>query len=375
MSVHVVTGATGFVGSAIILELLRQTDVEILGIVRPGTQGAEERLQQAIEQAGRAYGYSESLLQAAKKRCHALPGDLNADYCGVPSTFQRPIEEFWHCAASLQYENRHKTEIYATNLTGTLHALDLARRLGLSGCFNYVSTAYVAGSRVGLILEEPETEKLPNNHYEASKIATEEIILHTTDLATRILRPSIVVGHSRTFAVAQSFSGMYGFMRKLLQFKGATSRVRAGWLQEEALKMRADGDVLVNLVPVDMVARQAVQIAYSSSTRRIFHLTNATPPDISLIFNTMFQEAHMKEPVLVTSDEDFSWIDKQFGLGIDFYQSYLVGHKTFARQNTDAAIGDCHAGQYLFDTPTMLAYHRWYLDLLSATRPRLLATR
>jgi male sterility protein len=75
MSTHVVTGGTGFIGSAIILELLRQTDVEIISIVRSGTRTAEDRLYNALEKAGRAYDYDECFLQAAKKRCHVITGD------------------------------------------------------------------------------------------------------------------------------------------------------------------------------------------------------------------------------------------------------------------------------------------------------------
>jgi thioester reductase-like protein len=33
MGVHIITGGTGFIGSAIVLELLRQTDIEMVCIV------------------------------------------------------------------------------------------------------------------------------------------------------------------------------------------------------------------------------------------------------------------------------------------------------------------------------------------------------
>lgn len=374
MSIHVITGGTGFVGSALILELLRQTDVEVIALVRPGSQTAEERLQNALERACQAYGYGEDILKATKKRCRAVPGDLHAERCGVSAPLP-PIDQFWHCAASLQYEDRYQSEIYATNLEGTRHAVELARQLGISGSFNYVSTAYVAGRRSGPIPEQLMSENWTNNHYEASKVEAEAVVARITEMPTRILRPSIVVGHSRTFAAANSFSGMYGFMRKLLQFKGAMSRVQEGLLSRETLQMRVDAEALLNLVPVDMVARQAVQIACSSSPQRFFHLTNATPPTTSKFLYTLFDELEIKQPLLVESRENFSWIDKKLDQGIAFYSSYLVGSKVFDRHNTNAALGrDCEDG-FVFDTPTLLAYFRWYLDLLAVTRPRLLATR
>ena len=78
MSIHVVTGTTGLVGSAVILELLRQTDVEVIGIVRSHTRPVGERLYAALENAQRAYGYEDGVLRAARKRCHAMAGDVTA---------------------------------------------------------------------------------------------------------------------------------------------------------------------------------------------------------------------------------------------------------------------------------------------------------
>ena len=375
MGIHVVTGGTGFIGSAIILELLHQTDAEVISIVRPGTKTAEERLHNALEQAGNAYKYDKDFLQSAKKRCHAIPGDVTAPLCGISSTLPAYVEQFWHCAASLQYEDRYQAEIYAANLDGTRNALDLARRLNVSRYFNYISTAYVAGRRTGFISEQLMTENWTNNHYEASKVEAEAAVMRVDDLSTRIMRPSVVIGHSRTFAAANSFSGMYGFMRKLLQFKGAMSRVQEGLLSRETIQMRVDPDALLNLVPIDTVASQAVQIAFSTSRENFFHLTNPTPPTTSDFLQLLFQELGIKQPLLVQDRENFSWIDKKLDQGITFYSSYLVGSKIFDKQNTDAAVHDRQMESFRLDDPTLLAYFRWYLDVLAATRPRLLSTR
>lgn len=372
MGIHVVTGGTGFIGASIILELLRQSDAEIISIVRPGTKTAQERLYHALEQASEAYAYDKSFLRTAHKRCYAIPGDVTAPFCGVTGTLPLHVDQFWHCAASLQYEDRYKAEIYAANLEGTRNALEVARRLHISESFNYVSTAYVAGRRTGLIPEQLMAENWANNHYEASKVEAEATVAQMTDLQTRIMRPSVVIGHSRTFAAANSFSGMYGFMRKLLQFKGAMSRVQEGLLSRESLQMRVDPDALLNLIPIDLMARQAVQIAFSSSRARFFHLTNALPPTAGDFIYWLFEEFGLKQPSFVASRENFSWIDTRLDQGISFYSSYLVGSKNFDRKNTDEVVDQ---GEYRLDQPTLLAYFRWYLDLLMLTRPRLLATR
>jgi nucleoside-diphosphate-sugar epimerase len=377
LSIHMVTGGTGFIGSAVILELLQQTDVEVVCLVRTGNQPVEERLHLALEAAGRAYGYEDYFLQAAKKRCHAIPGNVSVPSCGITGTFPERVEQFWHCAASLQYEDRYKEEIYATNLEGTRHALALARSLHISDHFNYISTAYVAGRRTGLIREQIMPTNDTNNHYEASKVEAEAAVMSERAFPTRILRPGVVMGHSRTYAVANSFTGVYGFMRKLLQFKGVMSRVQEGLLSREALRICADPDAPMNLVPIDLVARQAVQIACSASTEKVFHLTGVNPPTISEILFLLFEEVGLKQPELSESRAYFSWIDKKFDQGITFYSSYLVSPKTFDRTHTDAVVGKrwADAGDFLINREALLAYFRWYLDLLVATRPRLLATR
>ncbi|WP_437900207.1 SDR family oxidoreductase [Sorangium sp. So ce124] len=48
---HLVTGATGFIGGALVLELLRRTDDDIVAMVRPGDTGAVERFRQSIHHA------------------------------------------------------------------------------------------------------------------------------------------------------------------------------------------------------------------------------------------------------------------------------------------------------------------------------------
>ena len=51
---------------------------------------------------------------------------------------------------------------------------------------------------------------------------------------------------------------------------------------------------------------------------------------------------------------------------VDFYTSYLTGHKVFDRTNTDAALGQADAGAHPYDAAGLEALNGWYLEVLEA---------
>src|SRR5262245_7186718 len=151
VATHFVTGATGLVGSAIVLELLQRTSDDIVCLVRPGAEDVSARLRCVLLRAAEAYAAPAAMKPAIAERCHAVAGDV-VDDCRLPAMPGRTFTQFWHSAASLHFENRYADEIVAVNCRGTAHMLELAARLGAPQ-FNHLSTAYVAGRRQGEIAE------------------------------------------------------------------------------------------------------------------------------------------------------------------------------------------------------------------------------
>jgi thioester reductase-like protein len=130
-SAHFVTGATGFVGGALVLELLQRTDDVIVCLVRPGEQDPQQRLWNAIDAACVAYDTPAQVAASVRERVIAVAGDVEANMCGVKLAQlpQLSYRSFWHSAASLRFEDRYVEQIMSINVAGTRHALALALSL------------------------------------------------------------------------------------------------------------------------------------------------------------------------------------------------------------------------------------------------------
>lgn len=356
MNAHLVSGATGFVGGALVLELLRATDEPVVCLVRGSSRAPRQRLLESLGSAVAAYDLPADLVTGNEHRIRVCVGDITGpvDAVELPGM---PIGQVWHSAASLRYENRDRQEIFATNVGGTRTVLELARRSGAT-MFNHISTAYVAGRMTGRIPEQIHPGEHPtNNLYEVSKIDGERLVESARDdFDVRIMRPSIVIGHSRTYA-ATNFTGMYGFIRELIRFDTQVSRQLGAFLKLRPVRILADPDAGLNLVPVDDVARQAVALALAGCPAPVVHLTNESQVRVGTVLALLFRRLGLRVPTFVNASSQFSTIDAEFDKGINFYGSYLAGHKEFD-QHAAGSIGPIRTD--LTDV-VIGRYFDWYL--------------
>lgn len=364
MSTHLVTGATGFIGGALVLELLRDEAAEVHCLVRgEDAEGAECRLFDALRLGARLYDEVD-LLASGEGRIRAVAGDVRAPLCGVEGALPERVDEVWHCAASLQFTDREREEIEATNVIGMNNVLELARRLQTSG-FSYMSTAYVAGKRSGEIREEIFTDvKMGHNPYEESKIRAETAVARVDDFHTRVLRPSVVIGHGETYGAATA-AGVYGFLRGLFRLKREVTERLGGFMAFRPLRIRADGAVRLNVVTVDAVVRSAVEIVRSGSPERVFHLTNHRSPRVDQITRAMAREIGLSPPVFVTDKSEFTLIDERFDEDerTEFFRHYMSSPKRFDTTNLVSAVG-YEACTTELNEEILQPYIHWYAELL-----------
>jgi nucleoside-diphosphate-sugar epimerase len=367
---HLVTGATGFIGAALVLELLDQTAGDVACLVRPGhdRERARIRLVEALERAFLLYDRPD-LVPAIEERCIAVPYDLRSGDEVPASALPAGIAEVWHSAASLRFKQEQRAKIVEQNVEGTRRLLRLATGAGAS-TFNYISTAYVAGKRTGLVLEEPARDpSVAHNAYEESKILAETLVDEWTGLRTRIMRPSIVIGHSKTFA-AVSNTGLYGFILGAQSARKEVEERKLGsYLTHRKIRLRGDGEAPINLIPVDFVARNAVQISRSSSDARVFHLVNASPPLSAEVGRVAFAALDMAEPRWVEDEDEFTLIDEELDQHprTGFFRTYLSRGRVFDLANTNAALG-AEASTVALEGEELAPYIEWYLDSVERVR-------
>jgi nucleoside-diphosphate-sugar epimerase len=339
---HLVTGSTGFVGRALVLELLDRTDDDVVCLVRNAGEEskARRRLYTSLLEAADAYGADARVRSAIESRCHAVPGDLSQDLSGIAERWLGRIDQVWHCAASLHYLERDRALIESVNVDGTLRMLRLAAELGAEG-FHFVSTAFVVGKADGNIAEEAVTTATSNNVYEESKLRAEHALLDLAAAGPRItiLRPGTVVGHSRTYAVSGTLSGMYGLARVLQRYHRRVN------LLPGPVRIVASSAATIDLVPIDRVAREAVACGLRGEHRGVYHLTSGGTIPLPGLMATISQ-ATGTSPVTLIDDPNELRAPAEHGLNrlLNFYRAHMYGDKRFSRTHTNTIVGEAPIG-------------------------------
>lgn len=336
--VHLLTGGTGFLGSALLLDLLTHTDGEVWCLTRGGTPAsARARLDDALARVADVLDRTGDLDRCdAARRCHVVLGDVRKPFLGLDPDALPQVECLWANAASLRYEVDFSEEIHQANVGGTRHAIALAQRLDAQ--LNYVSTAYVFGLDRGTQFEKlPPIDRPCNNQYEYSKITAENLVADS-GLPWRILRPGAIVGDSTTLRTP-GHSGMYDIAKKVLRFRRQYQN-RLPELLSRRPVLPADPENEVHLVPLDHVAEHGVRVGLRNDTGKIFHLTNATPPNVADVYASVFEWAGLPRPVFTPDIAPKHCLDQRLARVLAFHLPYTLGHVAFDRTNTAAVVGD-----------------------------------
>ncbi len=239
-----VTGATGFLGVRLVHELLDRHPNATLALLirdRPGQSGQQRAdLFVPPEERSRVQVYS---------------GDVGRPNLGLDTAaWQRLTSETTrviHSAATVRFDHSLE-EARRINVEGTRRVLDFAAAASRLRSIAYVGTAYVAGERSDLVREdELAVGQNYRNTYEQTKAEAEALVRSRLDsLPGVILRPSIIVGDSRT-GVTSSFKMMYW---PLKIYARGLWRTVPGY-----------PDAVLDIVPVDFVAASVARITFDET--------------------------------------------------------------------------------------------------------------
>ena len=247
------TGGTGFIGSEIMRQLLSGGARRIFVLVR----GADEAMRlKKVERALTPLSTRNSAASLIGKRVVLVHGDVTRRRLGLSEADRgRLLEEvnhLIHCAANVSFGTSLEEHL-VQNLWGTRYMLDLAEdiqaRSGGVKKFDYIGTAFIAGTRQGLIREdELECGQDFNNSYEESKYHSEIEVLRRSgpDFPVTRFRPSIVVGDQHT-GHTSSFKMIYWLIRVYQQGLWRMIPARA--------------DAVVDLIPVNLVAESILALS------------------------------------------------------------------------------------------------------------------
>ncbi|HEV7371713.1 SDR family oxidoreductase [Arenibaculum sp.] len=346
----IVTGATGFVGSRLFHRLsVERGDREVAAVVRAASdEAAAARLAGQLASAAAADGDASGPM----RRPLAFAGDVMRPMLGLgPEALaaleRRGVGEIWHAAANVSFTDPADEELVAENVEGTRTVLDLAAHLGAARVV-YVSTAYAAG-----LVDGPAPEALHDpgrrfrNAYERSKCLCEQLVAETCTrrgIDFHILRPSIVIGPSTTFATGGARFGLYGVLEMLRRgVRGA----------ERPLRVRYDPEATLNLVPIDWLVEAMISTQRLDRAGAVVHLTTPHPTSLGAVRHAFVRRTGAPVPIPVTDlPADATSAERRLDAQLSRFHPYMSGRQDFESSffegpELTAAMIDGYVGAFL----------------------------
>ncbi|MBD3922036.1 amino acid adenylation domain-containing protein [Paenibacillus sp. PR3] len=264
------TGATGYLGSHILYELLRKSQAKVVALVRRSQgQSAGDRLWDIM----RTY-FGDSLLFVMNERVRVVEGDLEISGLGLSSQDKEmlcsQIDMIVHAAADVRHLGDEE-QIFKTNVDATRHLIELAQsRPGIR--FQHISTIGVPEQ---LALDgkweavehsgEIDPELQVDNVYTNSKLEAEKLVFAAASqgLAVSVYRPGNITCHSLSgkFQTNIESNAFYRMIKGML-----------------LLGKAPEIDCCIDVTPVDYASSTITDLILKKETiGRVYHICNPSP--------------------------------------------------------------------------------------------------
>jgi nucleoside-diphosphate-sugar epimerase len=349
-STFFITGATGFLGSHIAVELLKK-GYRVMLLVRPGQErSAIDRVRSLFKWFG--------INDDKKLNYTVIEGRIDKPRFGLShehfQELKKNIDEFFHCAASTDFKEKNREQAERINVNSLSYVFDF---LDNSSChfFHHISTAYIAGKNRINCQEKIIEQNHFMNVYEETKYQAEVLIdgyCQRKNIRLNIYRPSIVYGDSET-GRATKFNALYFPVKTFLFLKDIfTNDIKNNQgkrAEKMGIKIEKDGSFFIplrietgnnehiNIIPVNFFINEFISIFNHSLAGGIYNIVSTTPAkiqDIILYVKKMFKVKGLtavdKQSFMANPPTP---LERMFHDFLEIYLPYMKDRRKFDNQN------------------------------------------
>ncbi|HLO50704.1 MAG TPA: thioester reductase domain-containing protein, partial [Kamptonema sp.] len=269
------TGATGYIGSHLLHELLKQTSANIYCLVRSAnfTEG-KQRIQSQLE----SYGLGH---QKHTERIIPVIGDLSVERLGLDEqqfyALANQIDVIYHNGAWVNFVYPYSM-LKAANVLGTQEVLRLACQNKVKPV-HYISTYAIVAALYSQAKVVRESDPLIyTSHleqalgYGQSKWVAEQLVTQARDrgLPVCIYRPGEIIGNQST-GIPNPNQMIWAIIKSCIQ-----------------MGIAPELDTIVDWTPVDYVSQAIVHLSrQKESAAKVFNLVNPQPITWRVLFNSL----------------------------------------------------------------------------------------
>ncbi|KAK6633920.1 hypothetical protein RUM44_004527 [Polyplax serrata] len=297
-----VTGATGFIGKALIEKLLRScTQVStIFMLIRP-KKGLNSQIRHDKLLDSSIFDTIRDQNPELLKKLVTVEGDVAQENLGLSEADRKKLVEeidvVFHSAATVRFTEKLKDAI-ELNTLGTIKVIELCREMKNLKAFVHVSTAYSNAEKYEVLetvypapcdleqlkaccrdpIDKKKEKKLvgkhPNNYTMTKAVSEYVVSTQASDLPVAIVRPSIVTGAWK--------EPVPGWVDNVSGISGIMVEISRGTLRS----IICDEKCVMDVIPVDIVVNTLIAAAWHTARHRsitvpVYNCTSGTLNPIS----------------------------------------------------------------------------------------------
>lgn len=341
------TGFPGFIAGRLVESLVR-SETQFFLLVQP----------EFVEKAMADIEDISAATQTPLENFVIVEGDITKQNLGISDedleTIRAETTDIFHLAAVYDLAVA-KDLAFNVNLEGTKNVNEFARSVHKLNRYNYISTCYVAGKRLGEISEnELEHAAGFRNYYEETKYLAEmEVEKLKKSLPVTIFRPSVVVGDSESGETVK-YDGIYYLIHYLRKAPMLLRVVNVG-----------NKDVRLNLVPVDFVVAAIAALARDKKAKgKTVALADPAPLTTAELFDVIAKDMTGRKSEFSPPPKLVEWF---LGLGISPPVTGLPHHGVpyfFISQTYDTKVAEKLLKPYGISCPGFATYVGNLLDFV-----------